>query len=532
MSVEASAKEAYTANAEEAADGVARATALVALGNISSRVLGLAREIILSNLFGASAAVDAFKIAIIVPRGLYDLLIGGHVNSALVPVLSDHAENDENGSLWRLISALLTLVVILMASLVLLLELLAPYIVGIVASDEASPEILSEATQLLRITAPALFFLSLFAVISSLLYALQRFTLPAFAASVFNLTVVLVTVIFASRIGVTAAAAGWLLGALVQFGIQWLGLSGTKMRLHLIFWHPAIRTIALLYAPVMFSLALDVLINRPFSYNLASRAGEGSISYMDWATTLVQFPHGLVATAISIAVLPTLSRQAKLQDSPGAFKDTLGLGLRLTLALIIPATVGLIVMASPIVRLIFEHGEFNANDSVNTALALRLYLIGLPFASIDLLLVFAFYARQNTLTPAVIGLLSLAAYMVTAIFLLPYYSFFALMIADSVKHLIHAGVSGWLLTRRMGGLSGQRLVQTGLRATVAAALMGIVSFGLLTLLGSVFDARSFSNEFVLVASTGSISAALYLFLAHAFGITEISLFFKQIRQRI
>jgi putative peptidoglycan lipid II flippase len=206
--------------------------------------------------------------------------------------------------------------------------------------------------------------------------------------------------------------------------------------------------------------------------------------------------------------------------------------LRLTLALIIPATVGLIVMASPIVRLIFEHGEFNANDSVNTALALRLYLIGLPFASIDLLLVFAFYARQNTLTPAVIGLLSLAAYMVTAIFLLPYYSFFALMIADSVKHLIHAGVSGWLLTRRMGGLSGQRLVQTGLRATVAAALMGVVSFGLLTLLGSVFDARNFSNEFVLVASTGSISAALYLFLAHTFGITEISLFFKQIRQRI
>ena len=448
MSAEASATEAYTI--EAAADGVARATALVALGNISSRVLGLAREIILSNLFGASAAVDAFKIAIIVPRGLYDLLIGGHVNSALVPVLSDHAENDDNGSLWRLISALLTLVVIVMASLVLAMEIFAPFIVDVVASDEASPEILSEATHLLRITAPALFFLSLFAVISSLLYALQRFTLPAFAASVFNLTVVLVTVIFASEIGVTAAAAGWLLGALIQFGIQWLGLRGTKMRLHLIFWHPAIRTIALLYAPVMFSLALDVLINRPFSYNLASRTGEGSISYMDWATTLMQFPHGLVATAISIAVLPTLSRQAKVQENVGAFKDTLGLGLRLTLALIIPATIGLIVLASPVVALIFEHGEFNSTDTANTAFALRLYLIGLPFASIDLLLVFAFYARQNTLTPAIIGLLSLVAYMVTAIFLLPYYSFFALMIADSVKHLIHAGVSGWLLTRRMG----------------------------------------------------------------------------------
>ena len=532
MTVEASAEKALPANPEDTADGVARATALVALGNISSRVLGLVREIILSNLFGASLAVDAFKIAIIVPRGLYDLLIGGHVNSALVPVLSDHAENDENGSLWRLISALLTLVVIIMASLVIALELLAPTIVGIVASDEASPEILTEATRLLRITAPALFFLSLFAVISSLLYALQRFTLPAFAASVFNLTVVIVTIVFAKQIGVTAAAMGWLLGALLQFGIQWLGLRGTKMRLHLIFWHPAIRTIALLYAPVMFSLALDVLINRPFSYNLASRAGEGSISYMDWATTLVQFPHGLVATAISIAVLPTLSRQAKMQDNPGAFKDTLGLGLRLTLALIIPATVGLILLASPIVRLIFEHGEFTPNDTVNTALALRLYLIGLPFASIDLLLVFAFYARQNTITPAIIGLLSLVAYMVTAIFLLPYYSFFALMIADSVKHLIHAGVSGWLLTRRMGGLSGQGLVRTGLRATIAAVCMGLVTFGLLSGLGSMLDSRNLLHEFLLVAVTGGVSGALYLFLAHTFGISEISLFFKQVRQRL
>ena len=212
----------------------------------------------------------------------------------------------------------------------------------------------------------------------------------------------------------------------------------------------------------MASLALDVLVNRPFSYNLASRTGEGSISYMTWATTLIQFPQGLVAIAISVAILPTLSRQAvnTFDSGLGAFKITLGQGLRLAIVLIIPATVGLFVLAEPVVGLIFEHGKFNATDTAITALALRLYLLGLPFAAIDLLLVFAFYARQNTLTPALIGLVSLAAYMVVAIVLLPWYSFFALMIADSVKHLVHTGVSAWLLGRGIGGFSKQRLIST------------------------------------------------------------------------
>ncbi|MFP4321428.1 MAG: murein biosynthesis integral membrane protein MurJ [Anaerolineales bacterium] len=518
-------------NTAQEAEGVARATAIVALGNISSRILGLLREIILSNMFGAGLAVDAFKIAIIVPRGIYDLLIGGHVNSALVPVLSAHAERDRD-DLWRLLSALLTLIVLVMAGLVLLIEILAPNIIALVSSSDANAELQNEATQLLRITNPALFFLSLFAVLSSLLYALRRFTFPSFAASIFNLTIVITIALSATQLGIRGAALGWLLGSIVQLVIQWLGLRGTGARFTPRLWHPAIQTVALLYAPVMFSLALDVLINRPFSYNLASSTGTGSISYMDWATTLMQFPHGLVATAISVAVLPTLSRQAGILGDPAAFKATLGLGLRLTLSLIIPAAVGLIVLATPVVALIFEHGAFTARDTDMTALALRLYLLGLPFAAIDLLLVFAFYARQDTLTPAIIGLLSLAAYMVTAIALLPYYSFFALMIADSVKHFIHASVSGYILLRRIGGLPGQRIAQTGLLALLAALVMGVIGWGLAHVLSDVLNTDQLLGEVLLVSIAGGVSGVFYLLLVHVLGVQEISLFLRQVRQRL
>ncbi len=517
-------------------ESMARATGVIALGNVASRVLGLVREIILSHLFGAGVAVDAFNLAIIVPRSLYDLLIGGHVNSALVPVLSEYAASDDRRDLWDLVNVLLGIVVVALAGLVLLLEVFAPQVIGIVANDDATPEVIAEATNLLRITAPALLFLSLFAVVSGLLYALRRFTWPAFASTVFNATIVVITIVFAGSLGITAAALGWLIGALVQLVLQSPGLRDARLRIRLrgALTHPGVRRIGLLYLPVMASLALDVLVNRPFSYNLASGTGTGSISYMSWATTLIQFPQGLVAIAISVAILPTLSRQAVDTGQPGlhAFKQTLGQGLRLATVLIIPAAVGLFVLAEPVVGLIFEHGEFGATDTRITALALRLYLIGLPFAAIDLLLMFAFYAQQNTLTPAAIGLVALVAYIVVAVALLPWYSFFALMIADSVKHLIHTGISAYLLARAIGGYGRQRFVSTALRTLGAAAIMGALSFAVARLLDSALPFGGTPAHAITVLGAGGAGLLSFALLASWLRLDEWRWLRDILRQRL
>ncbi|MBN2305926.1 MAG: murein biosynthesis integral membrane protein MurJ [Anaerolineae bacterium] len=526
--------------AEKPGSGTVRATGVIALGNVASRVLGLVREMLLSALFGAGADVDAFNLAIIVPRGLYDLLIGGHVNSALVPVLSEYAARDDRRDLWELVNALLGIVIITLSALILALELFAPQVIGLVASDKATPEVIDKATDLLRVTAPALMFLSLFAVLSGVLYALRRFTWPAFASAVFNGTIVLTTLLLYSSLGITAAAAGWLVGALVQLALQAPGLRDAQLRIRLrgVFSHPGVTTIGLLYMPVMASLALDVLVNRPFSYNLASRTGEGSISYMNWATTLLQFPQGLVAIAISVAILPTLSRQAvsianTTVHDLGAFKDTLGQGLRLAIVLIIPAAVGLFVLAEPVVSLIFEHGKSDATDTDIMVLALRLYLLGLPFAAVDLLLVFAFYARQNTLTPALIGVVSLAAYMVVAIYLLPWYSFFALMIADSVKHLVHSGISAWLLGRGIGGYGDQRLLKTTVKTCFAAAGMGTLTFGTAALLAyGLPDGLGMAERAVIVTGAGGIGLVSFAALGSVLGLEEWRWVQQIIRQRL
>ena len=525
-------------------EGVARATGVLALGNIASRVLGLMREIVLTNLFGASAAVDAFNVATVVPKGLYDLLIGGHVNGAIIPVLSEVVAIKGRDELWRLVSVLLSMVTAVLAVLVILIELAAPVVIRLVGGG-LDTQTQALATDLLRLTSPALIFMSMFAVLSGTLYALRVFTWPAFATTVFNGAIVIVTLVFVPvqqftpvitdgwqvswrfirpEHGITAAAIGWLVGSVAYTLLQIPGLRGAKITPTVRWQHPAIRQIAILYVPVMFSLVMDTLIIRPFSYNLASQTGEGSIGYMNWATTLIQFPQGLVATAISIAILPTLSRQAALitsgDDEGGAFKNTLGLGLRLAISLILPATIGLYVLATPIIALLFQHGAFNAADTEITAQVLRLYLLGLPFAALDLLLVYAFYARQDTLTPAVIGLVSLMIYMVVALVLLPRYGLLSLMIADSTKHVVHASASAYLLNRRMRGLGGQRLAMTALKTGFAAAVMGAVAFFTLPAARQIIGDGGLIYEALLVGVVGGLSAGVFIGLAYLLKIDE------------
>ncbi len=535
---------------------VAGASGILALGNICSRILGLAREIVITYLFGATGAVDALQAAIIVPKAIYDLLIGGHINGAIVPVFSDVITSRGKEELWRVLSALMSLVIAVLALLVLLIEALAPQIVPLVASgaDAATQRL---AVELLRLTAPALLFMSLFALFSGALFALRSFTLPAFAGVVFNACIVLVTLALAPSLtllpalnragahvapfvlarpaaGITVVALGWLIGAGAQMALQLFGLRLDRLRFSLHWRHPALKRIGALYLPVMLSLVIDTLIIRPFSYNLASHSIEGGITIMNLATTLIQFPQGLVATAISVAILPTLARQSAAMTAQAgrAFKDTLGLGLRLTTALILPAAAGLFVLAVPIIGLLFENGAFLAADTEITATALRLYLLGLPFAAFDLLLVYAFYARKDTLSPALIGIVSLVAYLAVALMLFERFGLYSLMLADSVKHLTHAAISLALLQRRLGGFGRQRLLLTGLKSALASLIMAAAALLTLPLLLALFGSGSIWRELALVAVCALLYGGLFLLAARWLGLRELSWLLSLLRQRL
>lgn len=542
---------------------IAGATSILALGNIASRVLGLAREMVLTFMFGASAVVDAFQVATIVIRAIYDLLIGGHVNGALIPVLSEIITLKGREELWRVVSLLMSLITTVLIALTVAIIAFAPSIVQITASG-ASPETLQTATALLRMTAPALIFMGVFAILSGTLYALKQFTMPAFAGAIFNGSIVFFTLFFTPMLqvllvpastyspetylrpiviarpndSITVVAVGWLVGATAQMLIQFIELRRAKLRFTFNWSHPALKSIALLYAPVMLSLVMDTLIIRPFSYNLASQTGDGSIAYMNWATTLIQFPQGLVATAISVAILPTLAGQAveKGKEAQRAFKDTLGMGIRLAITLIIPATIGLFVLAEPIIEMLFEHGAFTHKDTLITAQALRWYLIGLPFAAVDLLLVYAFYARKDTLTPTLIGIISLIAYMGIAVLLLSSTGLYSLMIADSLKHVVHALISAVLLHRAIIGFGNQRLLMSITKTTVASIGMGITAWGVTPFFVNWIGSYGIVRELIIFSLTATVSGIVFVGLAYLLNIQELrwiaSLLMRRLFKRV
>jgi putative peptidoglycan lipid II flippase len=524
----------------EETTGIARAAVIIGLGNVASRILGLIREQVKANLFGAGALVDAFTIATLVPRNLHDLLIGGMVDSALVPVFSDLAEHDRS-ILWELVNALIGLSMLVLAAVVLVVELFAPQVITLLTllSDTTlPPEFTLLATQLLRITTPAVMFLSLSGIMVGLLYALKRFTLPAFAVAVFNAGIVVVTVAFHNRLDINAMALGWLIGAVLQVALLVPGLRGTGFRLMLRFWHPALKRIVMLYIPILAGLAVEIIFVRPITYGLALGTGESGLSWLNYATNIRQLPQGLVGIAISFAILPTLSQFAAAAnrgepEAEEAFRRTLARGLGLSILLMVPATAGLALLGRPTIDLLFEHGAFTSFDTLMTTIALHFYLIGLPFAAVDLLLVFAFYARQNTLTPALIGIGTNIAYVAAAFILIEPLGLFGLMLADSFKLVWHAGVSAYLLRREIGGLSAYGIRRTILITGASVMLMAGSVLGVMALVRRFFPlpANGLLFEVALVALPSLIGAVVYVGLALLLGAEELLTLYHSVRAR-
>jgi putative peptidoglycan lipid II flippase len=510
---------------------IARSAGIIALGNLSSRILGLVRDQLIAILFGRSLGTDAFFVASSVTTTFYDLLVGGAISSAMVPIFSEHAGPaplsresplTESGQrqrrrLWRSASLVLNLVLVVVCTVVITLELLAPWVVR-AAGGGWDQEALNLATGLARLAFPALIGLGVSAVLTALLYALQDFTFPAFTAAAFNASMIMTAFLFHGHLGVTSLALGMLVGAGIQVLLQLPPLvrQGASYTAALSLRDVDVQRVIVLYAPVAAGLVislLQVFLDR----NLATRTGEGGVSAMTYATRLIQFPLGLVPTAIGGASLPILARQADLP----AFRTTLETAIRLTLILILPAAVLLGVLAWPIIALLFQHGAFTTDDTGATALALLLYLPGLPAAAIDQILVLSFYARRNTIVPVAVGVLAMGFYLVVALPLLGPLSFYGLVIANSAQWLGHMTAMTVLTWRSVPGLAWNRIVTTLGKALLACSILALTALGVTTLMQGVPLAWITLHHLIVVVMAGIMGVAAYLGAALALGMEDI-----------
>ena len=504
---------------------IAGAAGIIGAGNIVSRLLGLVREMVIADYFGASPYLSAFRVASQVPTMIFDLLIGGMLSSALVPVFSDYAEK-RKAELWELASVLFSLAAVLLTGLIVLLELGAPVVAWLLGGG-FEPAVLAMTTRLIRVVLPAVLVFGISGISIGLLYSLQRFAFPAFGAAIYNVGLILAAVFLAAYLDVYALAVGILIGAIFQFGLLAPGLRDGRFRFSLNLRHPGLRRILKLYLPIVLGLVVSqvgIAIDR----NLASRTPGESIAWMQYATNLVQFPLGLVAAAISLASLPSLARSDYAGDD-AAYERTLGVSLRMVLVLLVPATLGLFALARPVVALIFQHGEFGPHDSVQVANALRFYLIGLTFAGIDQLLIFAFYARKNTLTPALVGIAAVGIYLAVALTLIRPLGMIGLVIANSCQLTGHALIMLFLLRK---SLRQSRIGTTALKSLVAAGGMALAVHWSARQVAALLGAEGFIPWLAQVAVGAAVGLAVYAALISALRVDEWATLSRAITTRL
>ncbi len=445
-----------------------RSAGLLALGNVSSRVLGLIREQVITYFFGASVFASSFRLSDRLLKLLYDLVVGGMLSGALVPVFSEYASKDRE-ELWRLASVLLTLITGAVALIVLLIELFALPLAHLLAAGQTPAQQVVTA-RFFRWMAPAILLMSTSSILLALLYALKRFRLAALASAVYNLGIVLGVPLLVHRFDALSLAVGVLLGAFFQLLILLPDLRDVRLRVSLYWHHPGVRRVFKLYLPIAVSLIVG-MFQGLFDGRLATFTGPSSLAYMANATALVQFPLGLVAMAFSYASLPTLSELSARGDKD-AYRHTLGHVLHMVLFLSLPAAVGLFILAEPVIRLIYEHGRFTPQDTVATARALRVYSVGLVFAALDWPLNYGYYARQNSVTPTLVGLAAVGVYVVVALNLMTSLGMVGLVWGDTSKHFSHALIMLLLTARHIRHIRPGRILAAIFPILITTSIMG------------------------------------------------------------
>ncbi len=454
---------------------IATASLILMAGSLGSRLLGLVREQIIAALYGRTRETDLFTAAARVPTTLYDLLVGGVVTAALVPVITNYLEENPKEA-GRLIGTLLILATGLLVLVTVVLWVFAMPLAEVILPGY-SPEDRALAGQLLRLMAPVLPCLSLGGVLAGISVARRQFVFPSLSAAVLNLVFGLSAVFF-RPLGVAALAISFTVGAAAHGLWQAGGLRGVKISPELDLNHPGLRQFLRLYLPVFLGLLVSTA-GVAFDTYLASFTGAGDLTAMRFATNIIQFAIGFVGGSIGLAALPTLTRQAAAEATRADYEATLTAMVRWVWLLTWGLAVVMLVVRRPLVGLLFERGQFGAADTDRTALALLAYLPGLPAAALDQQLIYAFYARQNTLTPVLVGVLAVGLYAVTAVALLGPLGMPGLALANSVQWVSHAVVMVWLARPLMGsslkplGDAGVRGIAAGAVAAAAAAVFSV-----------------------------------------------------------
>jgi putative peptidoglycan lipid II flippase len=512
--------------------GLARSNLVVASGTAVSRLTGLIRIVIFGIIVGQTSLADAFDSANNSPNAIYELLIGGVLSASLVALFAQFVERDDlehNGTKSQ--DAIISVSAIALVAVTALAMLFAPAIFHILSLHPASSVntqvFRSVGTSLTRIFVVQIFFYGLSALTSALLNARKLFFAAAWSPALANI----VTIGFFCLLPLTQAGdnlsidsvqrdqvAIWILGLGTTLGIVVMALAqgiavlrhGMRFTFSPQFTHPAVKKLVRLSLWTLGYVAANQVALVVIK-NLAS-PGSGGVDAYSKAFVLLQLPHGLLAVSIATTFVPDLARMFHRGDHQ-QFSLTMANGIRLTALLTIPASCGLWVMSKPIIGLLFQHGNFSAAATANTARALCGLAIGLAGFSIYLFVLRGFYARNDTRTPFFINVAENAINIVLAIMLVNRHGVYGLGLSFSIAYLVSALIALLILERTEVDLNLAVLAFNIVRIAIAAGVMTYVVWFLIRYIGGEAGVGALTR----VAAGTMIGAATYAVALSALG---------------
>ncbi len=509
---------------------IVRVAGIVMAATAVARLFGLARQVIVGQMFGTTVAMDAYAAANVVPETLFLVVAGGALASAFIPVFTGLLTRGNRRGAWRLASQAANLLFVVITLLSILTAVLAEPIVARLLVPKMTPEGQALTVELLRIMLISTVIFGVSGLLMGVLNAQQHFVLPAVAPILYNLGIIGGAVLLSPTMGIHGVAVGVVAGAALHLLIQLPGLRGRGARYTagLGLDNAAVRQVARLMGPRVVGLGVT-RVNFWVNANLASAFGEGAVSALDYAMRVMLLPLGVVAQAVGIAAFPTFS-ELVAKGETDTVRHTLAATLRGVLYLALPASVGLVLLRVPIVQLLFERGEFDSRSTDSVAWALAFYAIGLVGHAGLEIVVRAFYALHDTKTPVLIGSAAMTLNVLLSIGLSRWFEQLGWMphgglaLANSLATLVETAALLWLLRGRLGGIDGRWLLVGSAQIGLATAWMGLVIWLWLQL-----GARTAAIWQVGAGMT--LGAGVYLALTALLRMQEIGVVRRALRSR-
>ncbi len=498
---------------------LAWSTAVFSLATALSRVLGLVREIVARYFFGTVGAINAFEVAFLIPNTVRALVADAALSGAFVPVFSELLERGERARAWRVASSLFWLMLLALSGITALFILTAPWVMAAFGYG-------SLATGLARVLFPIVVLLGLFGILVGILNSYGHFAVPALTPVFWNLAIILGLVVGVPQADGADAelyvyAVAILVGTVIQLVLPIPWLRGRDGRLHVVIdWRdPAVRRTFVLMLPITIGLGL-ININAVVDTFFAARLIDANQapSAINAAFRLYMLPQGMFSVAVATVLFPALSRLATRADMP-AFKATVSVGVRQIAFLLVPASVVSAVLAEPIVRLVYQRGEFTPDQTPVVAGALAAFSLGLVFNGFMLMLIRAFFSLQRPWLPTWVALANLGLNAVLDAVLYPV-GVWGLPLATSLVNIAGTAALLVLLRREIGPLDFRATASATLRIAVASVPLAgaalVVWWGLDEALG-----RSFVAQLVSVTAAILAGGAVYLAACRALGVREL-----------